>query len=298
MTTAVADIPAVSPSRSADSRVMIATTRAGSVTAISTCASSPSTSTLANDPREAVARARPAVVRAAEPLDLLRRDDAPVPLVPLGPDAAAPIPAAKRVEADPERVGGVGRRVGVPRQSLCSLTPCQASRQPSPSRRKPALPSTVTVPRPGSVKAERRLGTQLEPFLAGADDRERAAEAHPHLERAPRLGDVRVDGERVAGGAEPGEAHRERLPDAAHRGQVQAVRRGPVTSSRSMQAASAAARARRRACRPAPAATRGSRARASCRAPSAARRTRGSARASPARPPPARGGAASARRPA
>ena len=104
LTTPAALIPAARPSSSTDSRVTIATTRAGSVTSISTRASSPSTSTDRTIAAEPVARrqALRAVVRP-EPLDLGGRDDPPVRGVALDPDLPLAVPAAKRVEADPER---------------------------------------------------------------------------------------------------------------------------------------------------------------------------------------------------
>jgi hypothetical protein len=57
-----------------------------------------------------VAGAERVPLTAAEPLDLPDGDNAPVCCVALDPDAPLPVPAAKRVETDPERAGGVARR--------------------------------------------------------------------------------------------------------------------------------------------------------------------------------------------
>ena len=85
---------------------MIATTRAGSVTSISTRARKPSSSTARTTPRkrlraESVSRS----VGATQPLDFGRGDDAAVGGVALDRDLAVPVPATERVDADPERAG-------------------------------------------------------------------------------------------------------------------------------------------------------------------------------------------------
>ena len=103
LTTPAALAPGSSPSSSADSRVMIATTRAGSVTSISTRARRPSTSTDRTTPRKLLRAESPSSVSAAQPLDLGRRHHAPVRAVALDPDLPLAIPATQRVEADPER---------------------------------------------------------------------------------------------------------------------------------------------------------------------------------------------------
>src|SRR3954452_19166115 len=65
---------------------------------------------------EAVARAQVCGARlTAQPVDLARRDDAPVVLVALGPDPALPVPAAQRVDADPEGLRGFADAVELPR---------------------------------------------------------------------------------------------------------------------------------------------------------------------------------------
>jgi hypothetical protein len=48
---------------------------------------------------------------AAQPLDLSGGDDAPIRGVTLDADPPLPVPAAERVEADPERARGLPRRV-------------------------------------------------------------------------------------------------------------------------------------------------------------------------------------------
>ena len=97
-------MPARSPSSSADSRVTIATTRDGSVTSISILREQAVELDRANDAAEAVARRERLVAdRAAEPLHLGGRDDAAVGGVALDAELAGAIPAAQRVDADPER---------------------------------------------------------------------------------------------------------------------------------------------------------------------------------------------------
>ena len=49
---------------------------------------------------------------AAQPLDLSGGDDAPIRGVTLDADPSLPVPATKRVEADPERACRLAGRVG------------------------------------------------------------------------------------------------------------------------------------------------------------------------------------------
>ena len=122
MTTPAALIPAFSPSSSTDSRVTIATTREGSVTSISTLRQEAVELDRADDPAEAVARRERLVTDpAAEPLDLGGGDDAAVGGVALDPDLAVAIPAPQRVDADPERSGGLGGGECLPRHCLDTI---------------------------------------------------------------------------------------------------------------------------------------------------------------------------------
>ena len=109
MTTPAALIPALQPELApADSRVTIATTRDGSVTSISIRASRPSTSTERTMPRKRLrAESFSSTDAAAKPLDLGGGDDAAVGGVALDADLAVAVPAPQRVEADPERPGGL-----------------------------------------------------------------------------------------------------------------------------------------------------------------------------------------------
>ena len=81
--------PGLEASSSAASRVMTATTRAGSVTSISTCASSPSTVTSRTTPRKRFRALRCSTWSPPEPRHLGRGDEPPVGRVALGPDAPA-----------------------------------------------------------------------------------------------------------------------------------------------------------------------------------------------------------------
>src|SRR5262245_53255063 len=70
-----------------------------------------------------VPRAHPVCVAALQPRDLGSGDDPPIGGVPLGPDAPGAIPAAERVEADPERAGRLGRAERIlPRHCLGEAT--------------------------------------------------------------------------------------------------------------------------------------------------------------------------------
>ena len=61
-----------------------------------------------HDSAEAIpSRERLLADRAAQALDLGRRDDAPVRRIPLDVDLAVTIPAPKRLDADPERSCGL-----------------------------------------------------------------------------------------------------------------------------------------------------------------------------------------------
>src|SRR5262249_28884049 len=65
---------------------------------------------------EAVAGAQVRRARlATEPLDLARRHHPAIALVALGPDAALTVPAAQRVDADPERLRRLADAVELPR---------------------------------------------------------------------------------------------------------------------------------------------------------------------------------------
>src|SRR5579884_3877861 len=83
-----------------------------------------------DDRVEAVAGAQVCRARlAAQALDLARRDDAAVALVALGADASLAVPAAERVDADPEGLGGfadavvlAGHEPTLPMQVLADVT--------------------------------------------------------------------------------------------------------------------------------------------------------------------------------
>ena len=78
------------------------------MTSISTRAIRPSTSTERTIPRKRLRAESVSLPRgAAEPLDLGSRDDAAVGGVALDAELAVAVPAAQRVDADPERSGGL-----------------------------------------------------------------------------------------------------------------------------------------------------------------------------------------------
>src|SRR4051812_15668214 len=69
---------------------------------------------VADDALQPVARAERLRLLAAQPLNLARRNDPSVGLVSTDADPALAVPAAERVEADPESAGRLARRVFAP----------------------------------------------------------------------------------------------------------------------------------------------------------------------------------------
>src|SRR4051794_21587999 len=96
---------------------------------------------VADDTLQPVARAERLRLLAAQPLNLARRDDPSVGLVSTDADPALAVPAAERVEADPESAGRLARRVLalsharrlVHRRYLGKITTTPSGRRRSPA---------------------------------------------------------------------------------------------------------------------------------------------------------------------
>src|ERR1019366_5926357 len=102
---------------------------------------------VSDDRVEAVARAQVSRARlAAKTVDLARRDDAPVALVAIGPDSALPVPAAERVDTDPERLGRFADAVVLPRHFAIPLLGVRCSRRWTT----PACPAIAHADDPGA----------------------------------------------------------------------------------------------------------------------------------------------------
>ena len=127
-TIAAAPTPAFSPSSSTASRVMIATTRAGSRDVDLDAREEALDLDAPHDAAKAVARAQLVVGLAAQALDLGGGHEPPVRAVALRADATVAIPAAQGVEADPQRAGRLARGVDAHVRPSSPVGSCMVAR--------------------------------------------------------------------------------------------------------------------------------------------------------------------------
>src|SRR5205085_9726911 len=98
---------------------------------------------LADDAAEAVARRQLVRLAPAQAFDLRQRHDAPVRGIALRADSAVAVPAAQRVEGDPEAPRGVAcRKERLPRHYIGDPTTRRWRRSASRSQRRPSEPAT------------------------------------------------------------------------------------------------------------------------------------------------------------
>src|SRR5581483_8191326 len=113
---------------------------------------------------EVVAGAHLLTGAALQPGDLRRGHEPPVGGIALGADAAGAVPAAERVEADPERTSGLGCRVRLPpRHCLVRLSGkarrvSGSSAPPNGACGRAGSPAPRSAPPPAGPRAERGRG--------------------------------------------------------------------------------------------------------------------------------------------